>query len=228
MFSNDPARNCHGVCRMWEITSIHSPGEPFVPNPAHSANCSLLQQLHLHAFLRLLSIPDPSRQQDETLVVWVLEANGMHALSLPANLGGWESKWEYGRPRVLPHVPLILTSIFPTLSSVEASREGQGCRPQAQDPRASSPGWGIRGLTVAEGQTALSQLREIQIVILPEPLNRCQPRILHPRLSAFLCEVPGWRAPCNNLLRPQVLKFSSKNSIPKSVLYSHQKIFHVP
>lgn len=83
------------------------------------------------------------------------------------------------------------------------------------------------GLMVAEGQTALSQLREIQIVLLPEPLNLCQPWIQHPRLSVFVYKVQGWRALCNGLQSPQVLKFSSKNSVPQSVLYSHQKTSHV-
>lgn len=83
------------------------------------------------------------------------------------------------------------------------------------------------GLTMAEGHTALSQLSEIQIGLLPAPLNLCQPWTEHPSLRMLMYKVQGWRALCNDLQSPQVLKFSSKNSIPTSVLYSHQKIFHV-
>lgn len=83
------------------------------------------------------------------------------------------------------------------------------------------------GLTMEEGYTALSQLSEIQIGLLPAPLNLCQPWTQYPSLSVFMYKVQGWRALCNDLQSPQVLKFSSKNSIPTSVLYSHQKIFHV-
>lgn len=103
--------------------------------PLNSPNSSLLQQLYLQTFFSLLSTIDPSRLQDETFVVWVLEANLMHALSLPANLEWWESYREHVRPRVLLQFPLILASIFPTLMSAEASREGQWCRWQVQDPR---------------------------------------------------------------------------------------------
>lgn len=107
----------------------------------------------------------------------VLDANFIHALSLPVNLEEWKSYWEHVK-QVLQFSLFLACTFLHELC--ERHLEKQGCIQRVHGSKSSRlQDWASTVLTVAKGFAALNWFGEIQTVLLPVPLYLCQPGAKH-------------------------------------------------